>query len=424
MTHGMDSKRGQPTQDLVDNRQKREEQAMNEPQERLIDDYLAGQTDRRTFLLRAATLGLSTSALAGLVARAAAAATSSPAVADVVGGERANPLVPKVKLVKKPGDKKVKIAFDLPSQAQLRWRFDQKYFQAAVEQLGDEVVFQNANDDAQQQANQVENFISQKPDVIIVAPVDVEAAGALATQAARAGIPVLAYNNNILKSKGVAWWVARDNRLVGHITADLAIKARPRGNYIIASGDQGTDIARDKTAGYMDRLNPHIKAGRIKLVSQQYNRQWDPARGQAQIENMNTKYKGDIAAVLCNYDGFCLSALQVFKGNADGKVWIGGEDVFPEFANSIAKGAGAMSAYTDLQGMARYAAQAAHDLANGRKPTYQNANFNNGATVVRGQRVSSFAVTASNMCQFITETGWLNYNATYKGVPASKRPKC
>jgi D-xylose transport system substrate-binding protein len=397
---------------------------MKTPHEELFDDFVAGNLDRRTFLLRAAALGFSMSALAGVVAKAATAATSPARLADHGTGAAANPLVAKVKLTKKAGDNKVKIAFDLPSQAQLRWRFDQKYFQAAVAELGDEVVFQNANDDAQQQANQVENFISQQPDVIVVAPVDVEAAGALATQAAAADIPMLAYNNNILKSKGVSWWVARDNRLVGHITADLAIKAKPRGNYVIASGDQGTDIARDKTAGYMDRLQPHIKAGRIKVVSQQYNRQWDPARGQAQIENMNTKYKGDIAAVLCNYDGFCLAALQVFDGNKGGKVWIGGEDVFPQFGNSIALGTGAMSAYTDLQGMARYAAQAAHDLGNGRKPTYTNAKFDNGAAVVPGQRVSSFAVTASNMCQFIQETGWLAYNATYKGVPASKRPKC
>jgi D-xylose transport system substrate-binding protein len=397
---------------------------MNEPHDRLIDDYLAGHTDRRTFLRHAGMLGLSMSALAGLLAKAGAAAKVSPAIADQLGTAGQNPLVPQVKLVKQAGDKAVKIAFDLPSQAQLRWRFDQQYFQAAVDELGDEVIFQNANDNAQTQASQVENFISQKPDAIVVAPVDVEAAGTLATQAATAGIPMLAYNNNILNSEGVTWWVARNNRLVGHITAALAIKARPRGNYVIASGDQGTDIARDKTAGYMDRLRPHIKAGRIKVVSQQYNQAWDPARGQAQIENMNTKYKGAIAAVLANYDGFANAALQVFKGNRNGKVWIGGEDVFPDFANAIVLGRGAMSAYTDLKGMARYAAQAAHDVGNGRKPTYTNAVFNNGAKLVPGQRVSSFAVTKDNMCQFINETGWLKFNATYKGVPASKRPKC
>jgi D-xylose transport system substrate-binding protein len=397
---------------------------MKTPHEELFDDYVAGNLDRRTFLLRAGALGFSMSALAGLIAKAAAGATSSHRVEHQGAVDAAQPLVKKVKLVKKAGDKKVKIAFDLPSQAQLRWRFDQKYFQDAVNELGDEVVFQNANDDASQQANQVENFISQKPDVIVMTPVDIEAAAPLASEAAAAGIPLVAYNQIIQKSKGVTWWVARDNRLVGHITADLALKAKPSGNYVIASGDQGTDIARDKTAGYMDRLQPHIKAGKIKVVSQQYNRAWDPARGQAQIENMNTKYKGDIAAVLCNYDGFCLAALQVFDGNKDGKVWVGGEDVFPQFANSIALGRGAMSSYTDLQGMARYAAQAAHDLGNGRKPTYTNDKFDNGSAVVPGQRVSSFAVTAKNMCQFINETAWVQYKATYKGVPASKRPKC
>jgi D-xylose transport system substrate-binding protein len=396
---------------------------MSERQEELLNDFIEGHVDRRAFLARATALGLSTSAVAALLAKAAAASGGAPSLAHVPAA-KGKPLVPKVKLTKRAGDKKVRIAFDLPSQAQLRWRFDQRYFQTAVKELGDEVVFQNANDNAQTQASQVENFISQRPDVIVITPVDVEAAGPLATQAAAAGIPVLAYNNLILKSKGLTWWVARDNRLVGHITANLAIRQRPRGNYVIASGDQGTDIARDKTGGYLDRLKPHTKAGRIKVVSAQYHRGWDPALGQAQIENMVTRFSGNIAAVLCNYDGFALAALQVLDGNRGGKVWIGAEDVFPEFAKAIVEGRGAMSAYTDLQGMARYAAQAAHDLGNGRTPTYRNANFNNGAKVVRGQKVSSFAVTRTNMCQFIKETGWLNYNQTYKNVPASQRPKC
>ena len=395
---------------------------MSERQEELFDDFIAGHVDRRAFLARATALGLSTSAVAALLARAGTAAGGSTPLTAHAPAAAGKPLVPKVKLTKRAGDKKVRIAFDLPSQAQLRWRFDQRYFQAAVRELGDEVIFQNANDNAQTQASQVENFISQRPDVIVITPVDVDAAGPLATQAAAAGIPVIAYNNLILKSKGLSWWVARDNRLVGHITADLAIRQRPRGNFVIASGDQGTDIARDKTGGYNDRLK--ARSGRIKVVSSQYHRGWDPALGQAQIENMVTRFSGNISAILCNYDGFALAALQVLDGNAGGKVWIGGEDVFPEFAKAIVEGRGAMSAYTDLQGMARYAAQAAHDLANGRSPTYRNARFNNGAKVAPGQRVSSFAVTSSNMCQFIKETGWLNYKQTYKNVPASRRPKC
>src|SRR5262245_47827464 len=143
---------------MVDNRQERR-RSMKTPHEELFDDYVAGNLDRRTFLLRASALGFSMSALAGVIAKAAAGATASHGVAHHGAVDAAQPLVERVKLVKTAGDKKVKIAFDLPSQAQLRWRFDQKYFQAAVNELGDEVVFQNANDDASQQANQVENFI-------------------------------------------------------------------------------------------------------------------------------------------------------------------------------------------------------------------------------------------------------------------------
>jgi len=395
---------------------------MTERHEDLANEFIDGRVDRRAFLARATALGLSTSAIAGLLAKSATAGRSSARRLDLLGATPPKRLVPKVKLVKRPGDKKVKIAFDLPSQAQLRWRFDQKYFQAAVNELGDTVSFQNAADDAQKQATQIENFIVQKPDVIVMVPVDIEAAATLATQAAAAKIPIVSYNQIILKSSGVTWWVARDNVAVGRKTAQLALKARPHGNYVIASGDEGTDVARDKTKGYIAALKGHSHS--VTLVSQQFNQNWDPALGQAQIQNMYTKYNGKLAAILCNYDGFSLAALQVLHGNKGGKVWIGGEDVFPQFANAIALGTGAMSFYTDLEGMARYAAQAAHDLGNGRKPTYANDKFNNGAANIAGERVASFPVTKANMCQFIKQTGWVTYNDTYKGVPVSKRPKC
>src|SRR5947209_2564700 len=130
----------------------------------LLTDLLHRRVDRRTFVGRATALGLSGQAIAVLLA-----ACGQQAAPPGTGS-----LTNKVPLKAQPGDKKVRIASDLPSQAQLRWRFDQKFFQAAVDELGDQVTFQNANDSEATQASQVENFLNQSPDVLVMVPINIK----------------------------------------------------------------------------------------------------------------------------------------------------------------------------------------------------------------------------------------------------------
>jgi D-xylose transport system substrate-binding protein len=381
----------------------------------LLTDLLDRRMDRRSFVRRATALGLSASAIGVLLAACGQSTTPS-----TVSGS----LVNKVPLKRQPNDKVVRIAFDLPSQAQLRWQFDQRFFQAGATELGDQVSFQNANDSESLQLSQVENFLSASPDVLVVVPINVQSAGSFATTASKQGVKVVAYNQIILNSAGVNYWVARDNVAVGTKTATLALGAKPKGNYVICSGDAGTDVAQDKTKGYMQALQPAIARGDVKVVSQQFNRAWDPALGLKQVEDALTANSNKVAAVLCNYDGFALSAMQALKEqNLTGQAWIGGEDVFPEGAQAIVEGRMTMSFYTDLEQMARLAVQAAHDLGNGRQPQ-SNDTFNNGAGTIPGYRVNSFPVTKDNMCQFIKQTGWVTYDKTFTNVAASARPQC
>ena len=191
---------------------------------------------------------------------------------------------------------------------------------------------------------------------------------------------------------------------------------------MICSGDAATDVAQDKTKGYMEKLKPLIDTGDITVVSQAFNKNWDPALGLKQIEDALTETNNQIVAILCNYDGFSLSALQALKEQKLlGKVFIGGEDVFPEAAQAIVEGNMNMSSYTDLKDMATKAAQAAHALGNGQAPAGK-ATLNNGKKDVPGDLIASYAVTKDNMPKFIADTQWVDFDTTYKNVPADQRP--
>ncbi len=362
-----------------------------------------GGISRRTFVIRAAQASVAATTLPTLLSSVARAQSPSPVIAQ-------------------PGDRKVRIGFALPTLSQYRWRFDQQYFQEAATALGDEVIFQAADDDETKQSGQVENFISQGVDVLVISPVNVEASSALIDQVKEAGIATISYNYVARNTDKLDFWVARDNVLVGHITADEALKMAPTGNYVIMSGDAATDVAQDKTKGYLERLQPLIDSGDITVVSQQFNQGWDPALGLAQVEDALTATDNQVAAILGNYDGFALAALQALQEQGlEGTVFVGGEDVFPEAAQAIAEGRMAMSSYTDLREMATKAAEAAHELGNGRTPISDSA-IDNGAGEVGGALISSYAVTKESLPAFIADTGWVDYDTTYQNVPEAERP--
>jgi D-xylose transport system substrate-binding protein len=368
--------------------------------EQLSKELAAGRLSRRGFLRYGALLGISGSALVSTLA--GCSSEEEPAG----GGAQ---------------QERVRIGFSLPTLSQRRWQFDQKYVEEHARQKGAEVLTEAAQDDDRLQLNQVQNLVARGIDVLILSPFNVQTAAPAVAAAKQANVPVVSYNSVVLDAE-VDYWVARDNVAVGRIQAELAVKAKPEGNYVIVSGEPGVDIAQQKTQGNMEVIKPYADRGAIKVISQEYHRAWDPALGLRQVENALSKTGNKVDAVLCNYDGFVLTALEaVQKAGLDGRTWIGGEDVFDQAAQGIVEGTVAMSAYTDLQQMATKAVDAALTLAGGQKPP-SDATMDNGAGQIPGSRIDSYAVTKENMKKFLDETGWLTADVVYKNVPADQRP--
>lgn len=315
----------------------------------------------------------------------------------------------------KPGDGDgggLVIGLSLGTLAQRRWQLDNQYMQEAVDRLGMTLLVQSANDDTRLQASQVENLLSQDIDVLILSPIDVKASAPSVAAAKAAGVPVISYNS-IVEDSDIDFWVARDNVAVGTLQAELAVAAVPSGNYLIISGEGGVDIAQQKTEGNMQILQPFIDSGDIKLVSQRFHQGWDPAQGLAQLEDALAVTSNQIDAILCNYDGFIVSALPALQSaGLLGKTWLGGEDVFKEVAQAIVRGEAAMSAFTPLKEMAEAAIAAAVALGDQKAPD-SDATVNNGMKDVPGKQVTAIAVTEGNMRDFLEETQWLEIEDVY-----------
>jgi D-xylose transport system substrate-binding protein len=382
---------------------------MNEP-ERLVRAVQSGRLSRRSFIRRAGLLGLSASSIAALLAacgdgsEAGEGAQAGDAGGSEAGGE-------------------FTVGFSLGTLAQRRWQFDRQYVEEEAAARGMTVLVQAAEDDERLQVSQAENLVAQGIDALILSPVNVETAAPAAAAAKQAGIPVVSYNSVVLNTD-LDYWVARDNVEVGRIQAQHAVEAAPTGNYVIVSGEPGVDIAQEKTAGNMEVLQPLIDAGDIVVVSQEYHRGWDPALGLAQIENALSTTGNQLAAVLCNYDGYVLSALEALgEVGLAGTTWLSGEDVFEEVAQAIVEGRAGMSAYTDLRVMAQRAVAAVDALLRGEEPESDDT-IDNGVAEIPGARIPAFAVTKDTMCEFLKDTEWLPFDTVYANVPEGDRPQC
>src|SRR6476659_9225648 len=99
-----------------------------------------------------------------------------------------------------PGKTK-KIAFMLKQQTAFRYlNADVPFFKKTAEAAGYQVLVQSAENDANNQVAQAENVITKGVDAIVIQPVDFHVAAAIATMAAKAGIPLASYDDLILNA--------------------------------------------------------------------------------------------------------------------------------------------------------------------------------------------------------------------------------
>lgn len=98
-----------------------------------------------------------------------------------------------------------KIALLLPETKTTRYETaDRPDFEAKMKELCPdcEIIYSNANQDASQQLSQAQAALANGAQVLVLDPVDSDAAGAIADQAKAQGVPVIAYDRLIKTRTG------------------------------------------------------------------------------------------------------------------------------------------------------------------------------------------------------------------------------
>ncbi|WP_333755899.1 ABC transporter permease/substrate-binding protein [Streptomyces sp. IBSBF 3352] len=205
--------------------------------------------------------------------------------------------------------------------------------QAEAKKLGVDLTVTDAQNDASQQANQLQNFTSSGVGAIVVNPVDSDAASNSVKAADKAGIPVVAVDRGVNNAK-TATLVASDNVAGGELAAkSIAEKLGGEGKIVILQGQAGTSAARERAQGFAQGLKAFPG---IKVVAQQ-PADFDRTKGLDVMSNLLQAHP-DVQGVIAANDEMALGAIKALGSKAGKSVSVVGFDGTPDGLKAVENG--------------------------------------------------------------------------------------
>ncbi|HYP28386.1 MAG TPA: D-xylose ABC transporter substrate-binding protein [Blastocatellia bacterium] len=317
---------------------------------------------------------------------------------------------------------KVRIGLSMDTLKEERWQSDRDLFLARAQELGAEVLVQVANGDDAVQTQQSENLLTQGVDVLVVVPHNGEVAASIVDSAKRQGVPVISYDR-LIRNSDVDLYISFDNVKVGELQAKYLLERAPKGNYVLIGGAPTDNNARLFREGQMNVLKPAIDSGDIKIVADQWAREWLANEALKHTENALTQANNNVAAVVVSNDGTAGGVVQALEEQKlSGKVLVSGQDADVAALQRILEGKQSMTVYKPIKPLATRAAEAAIALARKEKPE-TNGAVNNGRKDVPSILLEPVVVDKSNIADTVIKDGFRKLEDVYKNVPRDQWPQ-
>jgi len=225
-----------------------------------------------------------------------------------------------------------------------------------------ELVMVDSKEDVATQLAQVENFVTQKVDAIIVIAANTDAADPMTKAAQDAGIP-LVYVNRLPSNlpEGISY-VGSESIQAGIMQAEwIADKLGGKGNVVIMNGDLAQEAAQKRTEG---EKQVFAKFPDIKIIREDTGN-WSRDQGLSLMENWLAS--GDqIDAVASNNDEMAIGALQAIEAAGKlGDIIVGGVDASPDALQEMDKGRLNVTVFQNAKGQGDGGIKVAIALAKG-----------------------------------------------------------
>ena len=318
------------------------------------------------------------------------------------------------------------IGVSMPTKSSARWISDGDSMVKSLKDKGYKADLQYAEDDIPNQLAQVENMITKKVKVLVIAAIDGTTLSNALQKAADAGIKVIAYDRLIKGSKNVDYYATFDNFQVGVLQANsivdkLGLKSgKGPFNIELFGGSPDDNNAFFFYDGAMSVLKPYIDSGKLVVRSKQMGMdkvgtlRWDGAVAQARMDNLLSAYYGNarVDAVLSPYDGLSIGILSSLKGVAYGTPKqpfpvVTGQDAEVASVKSMLRGEQSSTVFKDTRELAKVTVNMIDAMLSGKQPEINDTKtYNNGVKVVPSYLLKPVSVDASNWKEILIGSGY------------------
>jgi inositol transport system substrate-binding protein len=223
-----------------------------------------------------------------------------------------------------------------------------------------ELTIVDGNNDSAKQTGQVENFLAQGMNAVVILPVDTAATGPMTKAVVKAGKPLVYVNRKPSNlPKGVVYCGSNSIEAGIMNMEELGKAMGDKGNLVILMGELSNEAAIGRTDGI--KKTAKEKFPDIKVVREQTGN-WKRDLGKTIMENWLASGQ-EINGVASNNDEMALGALQAIKAAGKlGKIPVGGTDGSHDALESMGKGELNNTVFQDPVGQGEEAVNAAYLL--------------------------------------------------------------
>lgn len=211
--------------------------------------------------------------------------------------------------------------------------------QAAIRRTAKEkgvaIIEKDGKGKVENQVTQVEEFIAQHVDAIILNPYNKDGAGSAVEKAKEAGIPLIVLNAQVDNLEAATAYVGSDDLIAGRMEAQLIVDhLGGRGNVVIMHIQGGNSAQISRTEGIKEVLSQYPE---IKILAEQ-TANGNREHGRYLMDKWLRNHP-DIDALISQNDAMALGAYEAIKrAGREREIAIVGIDAIPEALEAVRKG--------------------------------------------------------------------------------------
>lgn len=233
------------------------------------------------------------------------------------------------------------------------------------------LIINDAQRAAERQVQQIESFISQGVDAIILNPCEMEASSPAVRRAQEAGIPIINVNSETTAPPD-GFVGSRDEESAELALEHIAERLGGKGNIVVMHGYMGQAAQLKRSAATKSVLEKYPD---ITILAEQ-TAEWDRSKAMSLMENWIQSYGNRIHAVFAQNDEMGMGALRALEqANIKDQVLVVSIDAIGDALQSVKKGRLDATVYQDAKAQGKQALQMALDFIHHKDSVQENSVF-------------------------------------------------